>query len=574
MAGEREEIRARISIVELVGQRVSLKRTGKDWKGLCPFHPDKNPSFSVSETTGRYRCWSCGETGDVFSWVMKTQNVDFPEALEILARQAGVELTPRAGAPDHSLRVRQLAAMEEALKFFREQLVRSREALGYVERRGLDQEILDAWEIGYAPADGSPLSRRLGKAGFPLEMCRDLFLVDQSGSGYRDKFFNRLMFPIRNERGELVAFGGRVLGDGHPKYINSGDTPIFRKSRVLYGMFRAREAMRRRRYAVLVEGYLDVIACHRAGVDTAVASLGTALAEEHAQLLRRWVDEVTIFYDGDPAGRKAAERACEVLAPTGLRVRVALLRAGDDPDTLLRDSGPKAVRDAAESGVSPLEFRIRTIESSLKPSDEAFWSQMVDALAGSAIPTETERFVTEIAARYLSGQSPGGARETLYGRIRERQRELRMGAKRVERPGRRLAIGTPALSSQEAQIVRCLLEPALAPDAWRVMREEGLFYTALGKRVAESVARSFPDAPPSGPAATWLGTVDDEEIRQAIADTEFGLHLLASESALESAAAYLRRERDSRALETIKAGDGGDERLRKIQERLQNLKET
>ncbi|MFQ3677909.1 MAG: DNA primase, partial [Fimbriimonadaceae bacterium] len=300
MAGEREEIRARISIVELVGQRVSLKRTGKDWKGLCPFHPDKNPSFSVSETTGRYRCWSCGETGDVFSWVMKTQNVDFPEALEILARQAGVELTPRAGAPDHSLRVRQLAAMEEALKFFREQLVRSREALGYVERRGLDQEILDAWEIGYAPADGSPLSRRLGKAGFPLEMCRDLFLVDQSGSGYRDKFFNRLMFPIRNERGELVAFGGRVLGDGHPKYINSGDTPIFRKSRVLYGMFRAREAMRRRRHAVLVEGYLDVIACHRAGVDTAVASLGTALAEEHAQLLRRWVDEVTIFYDGDP----------------------------------------------------------------------------------------------------------------------------------------------------------------------------------------------------------------------------------------------------------------------------------
>lgn len=505
---------------------------------------------------------------------MKTQNVDFPEALEILAREAGVELAPRSGTPSRNLRDRQLAAMEEALRFFREQFFKSRDARAYVERRGLDKDALETWEIGFAPPDGNLLSQRLGKNGFPLEMCRELFLVDQSGPGFRDKFFNRLMFPIRNERGELLAFGGRVLGDGHPKYINSGDTPLFKKSRVLYGMFRAREAMRKQRRAVLVEGYLDVIACQRSGVDTTVASLGTALSEEHAQLLRRWVDEVTILYDGDAAGQKAAERACEVLAPTGLRVRVALLPAGDDPDTLLRNAGPRAVLDAAETGVTPLEFRIRTIESKLQPSDEQFWTEIVDALASSTIPTETERFVTEIATRHLSGQSLRGARETLYSRIRDRQRQRRKEARRPTRPVEQADIGRPSLSSQEAQVVRCLLEPALATDAWRVLKEEGLFYTSLGRRVVEAVGRAFPDEPPVGPAASWLGRIDDEEVCQAIAETEYGLHLLASEAGLQSAASFLRKERDSRNLATIKESESGDERLRKIQERLRNLKET
>ena len=240
MAGEIEEIRARINIVDLVSQRVQLKKTGKNYQGLCPFHDDKRPSFTVNPVVGRYRCWSCGETGDIFNWVMKTQNVPFAEALQLLAAQAGVELTNRPNPQERSERALHLEIMEEALKFFREQLSKSSTAQDYLTRRGIDESTIAEWELGYAPDVGEALAVHLRKKAYALSVCRSLFLVEEDASGgYYDKFRGRLMFPIRDERGDLVAFGGRVLGDGVPKYINSSDTPVYRKSRVLYGLNRA-----------------------------------------------------------------------------------------------------------------------------------------------------------------------------------------------------------------------------------------------------------------------------------------------------------------------------------------------
>ncbi|RYG41951.1 DNA primase, partial [bacterium] len=318
----RDEIRRRVDIVDLVGREVPLKKRGKNWLGLCPFHADKNPSFNVSPETGRYKCFACGAGGDVFTWVMERRNVDFPEALQLLAREANVILPERTGPREP--KVDHNSAMETALAYFREQFERSPLAREYVAGRGMDEATIKTWEMGYAPNVGEALAMYLKRAGISLAVAKEAFLVDEdAGGGYFDKFRGRLMFPIRDERGQLVAFGGRLLTTGHPKYINSGDTPIYRKSRVLYGLNRAREPLGKSRRAVLCEGYLDVIACHRAGVETAVASLGTALAEDQAKLLKRWSDEVVILYDSDDAGRKAALRATDVLVAAGLRVRVA-----------------------------------------------------------------------------------------------------------------------------------------------------------------------------------------------------------------------------------------------------------
>lgn len=382
MADELDDIRSRISIVDLVGQVVRLKRSGKNWTGLCPFHSDKKPSFSVSDQSGYYRCWSCGETGSIFDWVMKTQNLTFGEAVKVLADQAGVVLSRQQGRPEEKeVKLGRLAAMESALSFFRTELARSNMALDYCKGRGLDEAVMATWEIGYAPDVGDAMARHLQKGGFPLSECKELFLVDQGSDGsYFDKFRGRLMFPIRDERANLVAFGGRLLGDGHPKYINSGDTPLYRKSRVLYGLNVAKNDLKNDAPIVLCEGYLDVIACHRAGVTTAVASLGTAATDLQAQLIKRYTKRAIILYDSDPAGEKAAQRASEIFGAEGLQVRVSLMPAGEDPDTLLRKAGPDAVKVAVDKGIHPVDFKLIQIQQRHNPADEAFWREAIDAL--------------------------------------------------------------------------------------------------------------------------------------------------------------------------------------------------
>ena len=256
MADERDLVRSRTDIVDLIGQRVRLKKSGRNWTGLCPFHEDRNPSFSVSPEIGRYKCWSCGASGDVFTWVMNTQGVEFRDALEILAKAAGVELT-RGPKQDKSKRQAMADAMAVAQAFFRAQLNESRTALEYCERRSLTEEVRDEWEIGFAPDIGEALAAELKRRGFRLADCVELFLVDgNEQNGYGDRFRGRLIFPIRDDQGNLVAFGGRVIGEGIPKYINSSDTPLFSKGKTLYGMYRAKEAVRKLRQAVLVEGYL------------------------------------------------------------------------------------------------------------------------------------------------------------------------------------------------------------------------------------------------------------------------------------------------------------------------------
>lgn len=567
MSDELDEIRRRISIVDLVGQVVKLKRSGKNWTGLCPFHGDKNPSFMVSETSGQYRCWSCGEKGDLFSWVMKTRNMTFVEALNMLAEQAGVTLKARR-TEDKEQKKGQRAAMEFALDFFKKELQRSADARGYCERRGLDEETLLRWEIGYAPDVGEALAVQLRKAEFKLEECKELFLVDQDPSGgYYDRFRGRLMFAIRDERGELVAFGGRLLGDGHPKYINSGDTPLFRKSRVLYGLNIAANHIRKGEPAVLCEGYLDVIACYRAGVQTAVASLGTSFTDLHAKLLKRYTDKVTILYDSDPAGEKAAQRACEIMKEEHLTVKVALMPKGEDPDTLLRTAGAAAVKLATEQGIDPIEYKLMQIQQRLTPEEDAFWDEVTDAMTLAKNEIEILRYAQRLAplVRELKDRKVAAEwlRKQTYAKMKRRRDDYYEDepAKPVQKP----KLG---LKTVEAALFRAFIDESLRGIVFSTVTNDELFLSPPAVELAKAMADAFPLTPPAGPLADWLGAIESESGRNLLIDLDFTTAHPLTREYVQDSIAVLEQKMLERERERVKHEESGDNRLSLIQEQL------
>lgn len=534
--------------------------------------------------TGRYKCWACGEGGDIFNWVMKTQNVDFTEAMHILADLAGVRLSKK-GAVERSERTQRLNAMESALAYFRAEFEKSEAAREYCEKRGLDSSTLTKWEIGYAPDVDSALTVYLQKGGHSLAECKQLFLVDQDpAGGFFDKFRGRLMFPIRDERGALVAFGGRLLGDGHPKYINSGDTPIYRKSRVLYGMHLAKEAMAKTRSAVLVEGYLDVIACHRAGVETAVASLGTALAEDHVKLLKRWCDEVVILYDADNAGQKAAARASEMLSDEGLRVRIALMPPGEDPDTLLKTHGEQAVRNAAMGGMMPIDFALLRIKGAKSPTDPEFWTEAVQALAAYPMNLEVEKHIEELAAMYPGVRDQAAAKSILRKQVVNARRTLRAGASRAE-PQRQAAvkpIETPITVLERAVFV-AFVRDRQRQKAWEAMADGDLFETEAGAKLAAAIRGAFPSRAPEGKPVEWLGQIEPAEYGNLLAELELswlqriGDDRIDLDAELDEALLAMKKKRDARLVQELKTAVGQEdseseaEKLREINERLRKL---
>lgn len=575
MTDERDEIRSRINIVDLVGEVVHLKKAGKTWKGLCPFHADKNPSFYVDQTFGSYRCWSCSESGDIFTWVMKTRHVDFPEALRILAERAGVELGSAPKGPSKSEKLSWAEAMKDALSFFCEQLSKNENALAYCERRGLHAETRSYWELGYAPDVGDALAAFLRRKGHSLSACRDLFLVeeDQVG-GYYDKFRGRLIFPIRDEAGSVVAFGGRLLGDGHPKYINSSDTPLYRKSKVLYGMHRAKDVMSKTKRAVLVEGYVDVIACHASGVTEAVASLGTALAEDHAKLLRRWCENVTILYDSDSAGQKAAARAVEILQAEKLRTRIALMPEGEDPDTLLKSAGPAAVKLAVDKGIKPTEFRFQKLQQALTPSDDEFWPQAVEILADERNELLLDKFIVNMAALY-----PGATDQI------STQNALRNQVKSLRRRRKQIAPDAPApkalhpfrslqkLHSAEIAMFKAVLDKSLRVLAWSLILEPESFLTTDGRAVAGALKNAFGEHPPEGAPASWVNQLQPDDAREIFMVAQYDPRVeIISQKFIEDAVRHIRAKREKKSIRGLLDDKKSDESLNEITERLRKLK--
>ena len=345
-----EDLLLRVDIVDVIDARVPLKKAGKDYKARCPFHEEKTPSFTVSTTKQFYHCFGCGAHGTAISFLMEFEHMSFPEAVEELAARVGLPVPRHGGdAPDKgSGGADLLEILQQAAHYYKSQLrePQAPQAVDYLKGRGISGETSGAFSLGYAPPGWDNLLRALGKDNASRDaLLRAGLAVKKEGGGLYDRFRDRVMFPIHDYRGRIVGFGGRVIGDGEPKYMNSPETPLFHKGRELYGLFRAREAIKRERRVLVVEGYMDVTALAQFGIDYAVATLGTATTREHLERIFRFAPEIIFCFDGDRAGREAAWRALENALPVlheGRQISLLFLPEGEDPDSLIRGEGQEA----------------------------------------------------------------------------------------------------------------------------------------------------------------------------------------------------------------------------------------
>ncbi|NRA03429.1 MAG: DNA primase [Myxococcales bacterium] len=352
------EVRARADLIEVVGQSVTLTQRGREYWGLCPFHEEKTPSFKVNAEKQTFHCFGCQTGGDVFGFRMRHAGLEFPDAVRSLAREVGVTV-PETGGTSSSRTAALHRANEAALEFFRETL-RSREgeaARHYLGERGVSSELADRFQIGLAPPRWDGLLGYLARNGHEARVAEQAGLVKAraTGNGHYDLFRGRVVFPITDPAGNVLGFGGRASGDDQPKYLNTPESPIYHKGSVLFGMAQALEGIRNCSRAVVVEGYFDVLALHRAGIPEAVAPCGTALTREHARRLRRYVPEVILLFDADEAGQRATELSLPILLAEGIRVLAAELPAGEDPATLLAKQGAEALADCVEHSTPLLE---------------------------------------------------------------------------------------------------------------------------------------------------------------------------------------------------------------------------
>jgi DNA primase len=357
------EIRHRASIVEVISDYVTLKKAGRNHMGLCPFHGEKTPSFTVSEEKGIYHCFGCQAGGSVFNFLMQYDHLAFPEAVERVAKRYGIVIerseqsaaARAAGDREYLYRINEQAAAHYQKILFRHP--EGRKALEYLASRGVDEAVARKFMLGYAPQGGSGLLQLLRQENVAIEHALRLGLVgERAPRQYREKFFARLMFPIANAAGKIVAFGGRVLDNALPKYLNSSETPLFHKRSTLYGLHQAKESIRKADRVVVVEGYLDVIALAQHELSYAVATLGTALTVDHIRLLSRYTKNVIALFDGDDAGQKAAARSFEVFVEAGLLGRAAFLPKQDDPDTFVRQHGKTRLELILDEAVPLADF--------------------------------------------------------------------------------------------------------------------------------------------------------------------------------------------------------------------------
>jgi len=410
-----DEVLRRHDIVDKVGQYVHLTKHGKYLKGLCPFHSEKTPSFTVTPEKQIFHCYGCGKGGNVIKFVMEMEGESFPEAVRRLAEEAGIPFDPDAGsreAPSPKQLERQtlLEAHAYAAKFYHYVLLNTdagKPAMDYLRSRGFTAKLIEEFGIGYAPPRRDALTQVLRRQGYDLSLMErgGLVVRAQEGESFIDRFRDRVMFPIHNAEGRVVAFAGRLLGDGQPKYLNSPESPLFSKSRTLYRLHSARSAIRKSRQVVLFEGYADCIKAWSAGVHNGVATMGTALTAEHAAILRRYAEEAVICYDGDDAGQAAAHKSIPLLESAGLRVRVSMIPGRMDPDEWISAHGPESfVRECIDGAVSAVKFQLIYLRKShILLEDEGKIRYLRDAVrivAGRDSATERELMLKELAQEF------------------------------------------------------------------------------------------------------------------------------------------------------------------------------
>lgn len=448
-----EEVRSRSDIVSVIGRYVRLKRTGSGYTGLCPFHNEKTPSFHVNPARQMYKCFGCGVGGNVLTFVMEYENLTFPEAMEMLAEQAGIDLPKQEMTAQQKqqegIRLTLLEINKKAARYYFALLKSPRGKAGYdyLTGRGLTDETILHFGLGFAGQGGGELYQYLKKEGYSDQILKETGLFKMDERGVYDKFWNRVMFPIMDVNNRVIGFGGRVMGDAKPKYLNSPETKIFDKSRNLFGLNYAKRG--KRNNMILCEGYMDVIALHQAGFTNAVASLGTAFTEQQANLIRRYTDEVLLTYDSDGAGVKAAMRAIPMLRRAGITGKVIHMEPYKDPDEFIKNLGADEFEKRIEEAQNSFFFEIEVTKRNYSMSDPDQKTKFIHEIARKLLVFEDKiqrnNYLEAVAARYniktedlqqlvvrYGNQMPSGYEEVMEERQQER---LRKGRKKESREG-------------------------------------------------------------------------------------------------------------------------------------------
>lgn len=453
-----EELRARLDIVEVISDYVALKRSGQNYKGLCPFHSEKTPSFMVHPAKQIYHCFGCGVGGDAVGFVMKYENLTFRESLEFLAKRAGIDMTQysprRDGGDDERRQI--LAALRDAAGIFAANLGRSKQASAYLRDRGITAGSILDFSLGYAMKDWHALGGALRDKGYPDPVLLRAGILSSGDKGVYDIFRDRIMFPITDVQGEVIAFGGRVMGEGLPKYLNSPDTPLFHKGETLYGLHQARDGVRERGYALIVEGYFDVIVLHKYGFTHAVAPLGTAFTAGHLRRLKRFTGKAVLVFDGDAAGVAAARRSLPVLLQAGFAAKILLLPEKEDPDSFLRRQGSDAFGKLLARSRSVVEFLL----SGRGKERTELAREAIGIIAEAADPIMRETLIDELAKK--TGMSEPVIREEMR---RNRQRTQERGAGSAPSAG-------PLVYDEEVLLLSALLvAPGKAGEVLRAVSD-------------------------------------------------------------------------------------------------------
>lgn len=540
-----EEVRSSNNIVDIIGGYVRLQKKGSSYFGLCPFHNEKSPSFSVSPNKQMYYCFGCGAGGNVFTFIMEYENQTFPEAVKILADRAGIAL-PEAELTEEQKRERNkrqllLEINKTAANYFYYQLNgdQGQQAREYLENRRLSKETQIHFGLGYASKYSNDLYLYLKKKGYQDQILKETGLLTYDEKrGAHDKFWNRVMFPIMDVNNRVIGFGGRVMGDGTPKYLNSPETMLFDKSRNLYGLNYARTS--RKPYMIICEGYMDVIAMHQAGFTNAVASLGTAFTAQHSVLLKRYTQEVRLAYDSDGAGQKAALRAIPILKSAGINVRVIHMDPYKDPDEFIKNLGTEAFQERIDAAESSFMFEISVLEKNYKQSDPEGRASFMKAMARRLLefPQELERniYIDAIAGRYgiaseelkcmVNSFGASMSREQVEAAIYQQQEREEMPAKkRVEKED-------SVLTAQKFFLTWLIEEPSIYDKTKDYINEddfvEPLYHhvaalvfeelRATGQVMPARILNQFEDVEEQKTAAslfnTRLKTDDDPAVRE------------------------------------------------------------
>lgn len=568
-----DELAARNPIEEVVGQYVNLKRSGSNLFGLCPFHGEKTPSFSVAPDKGIYYCFGCHKGGGVINFEMEIEGLSYPDAVRALAQRVGMEVPEDEEYQSRYRKQERLWALsKEAARFFVSQLYApaGAEGLRYAQSRGMSKGTLTRFGIGFAPDSWDSLCKAMRAKGYTDEELKASGLVSEKNDRIFDRFRNRLMFPIIDVRGNVIGFGGRVMDNSTPKYLNSPETEIFNKRKNLFALNVAKKS--KLGYLILVEGYMDAIALHQYGFDCAVASLGTSLTEEHATLLSRYTEQVVLIYDGDEAGQNATKRAIPMLEKAGLQVKVLQMRDAKDPDEFLKKFGADRFRLLLEESSNRVEYQLRAIQKKYDLSvDEdrvKFIGEAAELVSSLGSAVQREIYGNRVAeAGKISPEAMkievNKARKRLLNREKRKQERINLAPAVAAQPKSRTIHYDNVKSAKAEEIVlaQCLTDPAMMDETENLKPEE--FSSPLLGRVFDQLRQQSRQGLAPGIAGLTDFTGEEMAHIAGILQRNPGP---VSEQALHDSIQVIRQMHEFKSASTDSTNDTLMELYRKLQE--------